>query len=146
VKRLLVIEDGEEYLEFARVFLNDCFELAAARSSQAALDELALRSADALLIDLRFERAAAETLTGDPQATAARLFDGDLARAVRYLQDQQGTLILAALRARGHAQPALFVHDFPARRLDNLRKLYGDVRAVPTFDAAAIRSALGVSP
>jgi hypothetical protein len=58
------------------------------------------------------------------------------------LQDQQGTLILAELRAAGFAQPALFVHDLPPRRLANLRRLYGAVDAVPALDAAAIRRAL----
>ncbi len=39
--------------------------------------------------------------------------------------------------------PAVFVHDFPKRRLDNLRKMYGAVEAVASFDAAAILAALG---
>ncbi len=142
MKRLLVIEDGEEYVEFARVFLRD-FAVAAARSAEAALAALATDGADALLIDLRFDRAPVETLVGDVDGTAARLFGGDRVRALRYLADQQGTLILAALRAAGHAQPALFVHDFPPRRLANLRSLYGAVAAVPALDADAIRQALG---
>ena len=58
------------------------------------------------------------------------------------MQDQQGILILADLRRRGFQQGAVFVHDFPTRRLQNLQKLYGAVRAVPTFDAVAIRRAL----
>jgi DNA-binding NarL/FixJ family response regulator len=140
--RLLVIEDGTEYLEFARVFLAEDFTVDGARSATEALARLAEEGADALLIDLRFERAPAETLVGDVVATAARLFDGDEVRALRYLQDQQGTLILEALRKAGHRQPALFVHDFPPRRLANLRALYGAVAAVPSFDAAAIRAAL----
>lgn len=73
---------------------------------------------------------------------AAQLFAGDRARAARYLKDQQGALILAELRRRGYNQPAVFVHDFPPRRLANLQRLYGRVEAVPTFDAAAIRRAL----
>lgn len=142
MRRVLVIEDGEEYLEFARVFLRD-FDVFGARSAKDALAALAARGADALLIDLRFDRAAAESLVGDVDGTAARLFAGDRARALRWVADQQGTLILAALRAAGHAQPALFVHDFPPRRLHNLRALYGAVDAVPCLDAAAIRRALG---
>src|SRR5262249_23566547 len=93
VKRLLVIEDGDESLEFARVFLRD-FAIEAAHSAQAALAALQTRGADALLIDLRFDRAPSEVLVGDVDDTAARLFAGDRARAVRYLADQQGTLIL----------------------------------------------------
>jgi hypothetical protein len=142
MKRLLVIEDGTEYLEFARVFLGEELAVAGARSAADALAQLDAEGADALLIDLRFERAPAEVLVGDVVATAARLFDGDEVRALRYLQDQQGTLILEALRRAGHRQPALFVHDFPPRRLANLRALYGAVAAVPSFDAAAIKRAL----
>jgi CheY-like chemotaxis protein len=141
MKRLLVIEDGDEYLEFARVFLRQ-WELCAAKSGEEALAQLSSGTADALLIDLRFERAPRETLLGDVDATAARLFAGNRARALRYLQDEQGTLILAALRAAGHGQPAVFVHPFPPRRLGNLRRLYGAVAAVDSFDAAAIAAAL----
>jgi hypothetical protein len=141
VKRLCVIEDGDEYLEFARVFLRE-WELSAAQSGAQALEILKGSSPDALFIDLRFERAQPETLLGDVDGTANRLFAGNRARALRYLQDQQGTLILAALRAAGHHQPALFVHPFPPRRLGNLRQLYGEVDAVDSFDANAIREAL----
>ena len=55
--------------------------------------------------------------------------------------DQQGALVLAALREARCDVPAVFVHDFPERRLDNLRKLYGRVGAVGTFDAARILDA-----
>jgi len=146
VKRLLVIEDGTEYSEFARLFLGDGFVVASAFSAAEALAQLAGGGADALLIDLRFDRAPRELLFGDVRETAARLFAGDQPRALRYLQDQQGTLILAALRAAGHTQPAVFVHDFPPRRLENLRRLYGRVAAVPAFDAAAIRAAFEARP
>ena len=139
--RLLVIEDGDEYEEFARLFLADRFEVVAAHSADEALE--AMRAgADAMLIDLRFERANDEDLLGDVGDVASRLFAGDRARATRWLKEQQGTLILGALREAGHAQPAVFVHDFPRQRLENLRRLYGDVRAVPGFDASAIRAAL----
>ncbi len=139
MKRLLIIEDGDEYLEFARVFLRQ-WQTAAAKSGAEALARA--DEADALLIDLRFERSDGGALVGDLEETAARLFGGNRARALRHLQDQQGTLILAALRAAGHAQPALFVHPFPPRRLQNLRRLYGAVDAVDTFDATAIAAAL----
>jgi hypothetical protein len=142
VRRLLVIEDGDEYLEFARVFLRG-WELAAARSGADALFRAG--ESDAFFIDLRFERALPETLVGDLDGTAARLFAGNRGRALRHLQDQQGTLILASLRAAGHHQPAVFVHPFPARRLENLRRMYGIVEAVPQFDAAAISAALDVA-
>ncbi len=139
---LLVIEDGTEYVEFARLFVGDTFEIHAARSAREALALLADPGADALLVDLRFDRAPREDLVGDVDATAARLFGGDRARALRHVQDQQGALVLGALREAGFPQRAVFVHDFPPRRLANLRGLYGDVHAVASFDATAIRSAL----
>ena len=143
MKRVLVIEDGTEYAEFARLFLGPDFQVAAARSAAEALATAAAGPVDVLLIDLRFDRAPADVLVGDLEGTALRLFAGDQERALRHLQDQQGVLILAELRKAGHAQPAVFVHEFPPRRLANLRRLYGDLRTVPSFDAAALRVALG---
>lgn len=146
MKRLLVIEDGDEYEEFARLFLPR-FAIRTARSAADALAVLKAEAADALLIDLRFDRAPTAVLIGDLAGTAARLFSGDQVRALRYLQDQQGALILGALRAAGHGTRAVFVHDLPPRRMQNLQRLYGDVVAVPGFDAAAIeRALLGGAP
>lgn len=139
-----MIEDGGEYEEFARLFLADACEIEAAHSAAEALARVAAARFDAFLVDLRFERAPEEALVGDVEDIARRLFAGDRARALRWLKDQQGTLVLAELRRAGHAQRAVFVHDFPPRRLENLRRLYGDVRAVPGFDAPAIRAALGI--
>jgi hypothetical protein len=136
--RLLVIEDGHEYEEFARLFLADRFEVVPAHSAEEALAAMADGGADALLIDLRFERAKERDLIGGIEEMAEKLFAGDRARAARWLKEQQGTLILGALREAGHHQAAVFVHDFPPRRLTNLGKLYGKVGAVPSFDAAAI--------
>lgn len=144
--RILLIEDGNEYEEFARTFLADGCEIEAAHSGAEAIARAAGASFDAFLVDLRFERAAPEALLGDVEDTAKRLFAGDKARALRWLKDQQGTLVLAELRRAGHAQRAVFVHDFPQQRLANLRRLYGEVLAVPGFDAVAIRAALGIPP
>lgn len=141
--RLLVIEDGHEYEEFARLFLADAFGIRAAHSAKEALDLLAEEGSDAFLLDLRFDRAPVDALVGDVDGLASRRFTGDRNRALRYLMDQQGTLVLGELRKAGHDAPAVFVHDFPARRLVNLRRLYGEVRAVPGFDAAALKTALG---
>ncbi|MFK7987918.1 MAG: hypothetical protein AB8I08_18005 [Sandaracinaceae bacterium] len=137
--RLLVIEDGHEYEEFARLFLAPPFDVVAAHRADEA--EALAAEATAFLIDLRFERAAPEDLLGDVNSVAASRFGGEVERAARWLKEQQGTLILAALREAGHAQPAVFVHDFPPRRVANLRRLYGAVAAVPSFDARAILKA-----
>ena len=150
--RLLLIEDGNEYEEFARHFLGDRFEIHAVHSGAEARARLeagrndAARSIDAMLVDLRFERARSEDLVGDLTDLSKRMFAGDLERARRWAKDQQGTLILGELRRAGFLQRAVFVHDFPLGRLANLRKLYGDVHAVPTFDAEAISRALSEEP
>lgn len=142
MKQLLVIEDGSEYSEFARLFLQPEYAIRQATSAASTLLVLRQQPIAGLLIDLRFDRAPTSELIGDVTATAAQLFGGNQGRALRYLQDQQGILILAELRRQGFQQGAVFVHDFPQRRLQNLQKLYGAVQAVPTFDAAAIRRAL----
>ncbi|MBN8617208.1 MAG: hypothetical protein J0L92_41900 [Deltaproteobacteria bacterium] len=150
--RLLLIEDGNEYEEFARTFLGDRFEIHAVHSGAEACARLEAgrrdpsRAIDALLVDLRFERARSEDLVGDLADLGRRMFAGDLERARRWAKDQQGTLILGVLRKAGFRQRAVFVHDFPPDRLANLRKLYGDVHAVPSFDAEAIRRALSEDP
>ncbi|MBX3251016.1 MAG: hypothetical protein KF901_27815 [Myxococcales bacterium] len=139
--RLLVIEDGHEYEEFARAFLAR-WDVRSAHSAREAIAAHAEATPDALLVDLRFERSRAEELVGDVRGTARRRFAGDEARALQYLREQQGTLVLAALRQAGCDAPAVFVTDFSARRLDNLRQLYGRVAVVPSFDARAIEAAL----
>jgi CheY-like chemotaxis protein len=142
MKRLLVIEDGNEYAEFARLFLASHFHITVAQRGADALACLRTEQVDALLVDLRFDRAAEGDLVGDIQATADRLFGGDRERALRHVQDQQGVLILAELRAAGFAQRAVFVHEFLPRRMQNLQRLYGPVHALPAFDSAALLRAL----
>jgi hypothetical protein len=146
MRHLIVIEDGTEYEEFARLLVGDAFEITPCHSAQEAVRANTTRPADALLIDMRFDRSPPGDLVGDLRDTAHRLFAGDRARALRYLQDQQGALILAALRAAGCVARAVFVCDFPPRRLHNLRTLYGDVEAAASFDGATLRRLLGVSP
>lgn len=141
-RRLLVVEDGSEYADFARVFLADLYEIVSAGSARSAREALEASPCDAMLLDMRFDRLEPAELEGDLTEVASRLFGSDRARALRYLQDEQGALVLAALRKAGHTARAVFVNDMPRRRLENLRRLYGEVLAVPSFDAAAIRAAL----
>ena len=145
LKRILIVEDGDEYRRFAELFLADTCHLRTAHSAAEALALLEEGPADGFLLDLRFDRSLESDIIGDPAATAERLFAGDRTEAVRYLKEQQGTLILAEIRKHGHTGRAVFIHDFPARRLDNLKRLYGDVVSFPSFDAAKIRAAFGVS-
>ena len=142
MKCLLVVEDGNEYAEFARLFLATHFHIVVAQRAADALACLRSEPVDVLLIDLRFDRAVEADLVGDVQATAHRLFAGDRERALRHVQDQQGVLILAELRAAGFGQRAVFIHEFLPRRMENLRRLYGPIVSLPTFDSAAVLRAL----
>ena len=54
MRRLLVIEDGDEYAEFAQLFLGAGFQVRQARSAAEALHALATEPPDVLLFDLRF--------------------------------------------------------------------------------------------
>lgn len=135
---LLVIEDGDDYITFARLFLSGRFEPLSAKSLRESLPQA--EEAAAILLDLRFDLSPEDDLIGDIPATAARLFGGDAARALAYLRENQGILILAELRKAGCRAPALIVNDLPPRRLANLRSLYGAIGAVPDFDAAAIQT------
>jgi hypothetical protein len=142
MKTLLVIEDGNEYTDFARLFLGAHFQILSEKRCADTLACLRSQVVDGLLIDVRFDRAPEADLIGDVAATAARLFAGDRERSLRHLQDQQGVLILAELRAAGFKQKAVFIHEFLPRRLENLRRLYGPICALPAFDAAALLQVL----
>jgi CheY-like chemotaxis protein len=142
---LLIVEDGTEYLEFFRLFLKDEHQYLHAQAGEAALRLLADEAVDLVVLDMRFDRSDASELLGDVTVVAGEYFGGDANRAQRYIEENQGTLILADLRKAGHALPVLFVADMPARKVENLRKLYGAVRVVPNFDAAAIRAAIAAA-
>ena len=143
-KEIVILEDGDEYAAFADMFLSDQCRIRSYKSVSEALTGLAEKSADYLLLDLRFDRSPEADLTGDIEKTARRLFAGDREAAVQYLRENQGTFALAVLRRAGYYAKALFVHDFPKGRLENLRRLYGDVQAVPSFDVAGIRAIFGL--
>jgi len=144
MRTLLVIEDGTEYAEFAQLFLGKAFHILRAHTNQETLAMLGSHPVDRLLVDLRFDRTPESALVGEVAATAEKLFAGDQARALRHLRDQQGVMILAEIRRAGFRQPAVFIHDFPPRRWENLRRMYGPIQSVPSFDAQALLSALEI--
>lgn len=123
--RVLVVEDGEEYTANLARFLPEGFALRRAGSGAAALAALAEWPCDVVFLDLRFDRTPVDQLLGDLAATADR-FNGDLDRAVRFLADNQGSYILAALREAGWGVPVVFSHDFSGepRRWANLEQRY----------------------
>jgi DNA-binding response OmpR family regulator len=149
VKRILVVEDGTEYSDTLGRFLGHAFEFARAGSGPSALERLAAEPYDAVFLDMRFDRAPDGELLGDLDAAADR-FNGDPVQARRFLEDHQGTYILAALREAGHVHPVLMSYDFGAepRRWERLSARYGPVDYLPDVSspaevAARLRAAIG---
>jgi CheY-like chemotaxis protein len=130
--RILVIEDGYEYTETLARFLSEGFVWERAGSGPAGLTMLETDSYDAVFLDMRFDRVAEGELLGDLAATADR-FNGDAVQARNFLEDHQGTFVLAALRERGLAVPVLMSYDFEGepRRWSRLSTRYAPVDFVP---------------
>jgi hypothetical protein len=103
--RLLVCEDGTEYLDRFQRFLGEAFEFLAAPDFAAAL--AAAPGADGLLLDLDFRRTPPERLVDEQGPAPAGLDAGSRRR----LAETQGILILRQLRARGVMLPALLFAD-----------------------------------
>ncbi len=122
--RVLVVEDGLEYTKSFVQFIGAPFEFVRAGTGPEALHLLASGSFDLLFLDMRFDRAT--ELLGDLDALVER-HNGDSVRARRFLEDNQGAYVLAAIREAGHRQPALMSYDFDGepRRFENLRARYG---------------------
>ncbi len=129
--RILVIEDGHEYTETLHRFLADGFTWARAGSGPQALARLH-EGWDAVFLDMRFDRTPEAELLGDVAEVADR-FNGDPIRARRFLADQQGLYILAAIRNAGCAVPVLFSHDFDGapQRWARLARRYAPVDYLP---------------
>lgn len=135
---VLVVEDGEEYTRTLGRFGAERFVFVRAGDGASALAALAEATFDLLFLDMRFDRVQPGQLLGDLAATAER-FNGDPVRARQFLEEHQGTYILAAVRAAGHALPAVFSHDFDGepRRWANLERLYAPVSYLPDNASAA---------
>jgi len=108
---ILIIEDGDEYLDNLSRFVSGPRYLQAHDAAEArAL--LAGERVDILYLDMRFDRIARERLVGD-HTEVSREHNGDGARAWRFLQNNQGLFILADLAAAGLAtQPVILAYDF----------------------------------
>jgi CheY-like chemotaxis protein len=122
--RVLVVEDGSEYTTSFRELIGAPFEFVRAGSGREALEALGAGVFDLLFLDMRFDRAT--DLLGDLEALVER-HNGDSARARRFLEDNQGAYVLAAIREAGHRQPAVMSYDFDGepRRFENLSARYG---------------------
>jgi CheY-like chemotaxis protein len=147
--RVLVVEDGTEYSDTFRRFLADGFTWERAGSGRDALLRLSAERFDVVFCDMRFDRVPDDALLGDLAATADR-FNGDPAQARRFLQDHQGTYVLAAVREAGHRVPVLMSHDFSdePRRWERLAHTYAPIdhlpdNAGPPDVAARVRALAG---
>lgn len=146
---VLVVEDGEEYIRTFSRFGSDELHFSRAGDGREALARLVEgpedgRGAwDVVFLDMRFDRVPPGALLGDLSSTAER-FNGDPNRARQFLEEHQGTYILAAIRAAGHTLPAIFSHDFDPepRRWANLVKQYAPVHYLPDNASAATLQAL----
>lgn len=145
--RVLVIEDGEEYIRTLGRYLGEGFQLLRAGSGPEALATLQEQSFDVIFLDMRFDRAPRELLLGDAQAMAERA-GGDAAQGLAFLVENQGTYVLAALREAGVTLPVVFSYDFDAepRRWRHLSERYAPLRyltdnAGPDSIRAALRDA-----
>ncbi len=124
---ILIVEDGDEYLE-ALTALGAACNWVQARSAADAGARVAREPVACVVLDMRFDRIPREHLAGDLTATV-RQVGGDVERAWRYLAQHQGLFVLAELRSAGWQGPALLAYDFTreARRFDALRSLYAPI-------------------
>lgn len=126
IPKVLVIEDGEEYSRLLRRYLAERFDFVRAGDGPSALALLADQAFAVVFLDMRFDRADPQRLLGDKAEVSDR-FGGDATQAQRFLEDNQGTYILAALRESGCALPVLFSYDFDGepRRFRHLAQSWG---------------------
>ncbi|MED5374465.1 MAG: response regulator [Myxococcota bacterium] len=122
---VLVIEDGHEYSESLGRFLSEHFAFTRAGDGPEALALLSQRAFCAIFLDMRFDRAAPERLLGDLDEATER-FSGDRDQARRFLENNQGAYILAAVRAAGHRTAVVWSYDFDGepRRWKHMEKAY----------------------
>ena len=130
--KVLIVEDGHEYLENLQQFLPDGFVWQRVGSGPQALAWLEENEAVAIFLDMRFDRAPAGELLGD-LAEAADRFNGDPVQARRFLEDHQGNYVLAALRQAGFKTPVLMSYDFDAepKRWARIAGKFGPVDYLP---------------
>lgn len=133
--RVLVVEDGTEYIDSLTRFAIGPWAFVRAGSGPQALAALADPNApfDAVVLDMRFDRAPESELLGDAAEVAEQRFNGDPVAARRHLEDHQGTYILAAVRDAGHALPVVLSYDFAGepKRWQRLAARYGAIAYAP---------------
>ena len=125
--RILIVEDGQEYITAYQRFLGDRFAFRRAGDGDAAWSALSDGDVDAVVLDMRFDRADRRGGTPRPSRSASATLAGPSALPK---EDHQGTFILAGLRDRGCRLPVVLSYDFgPAK--EALRTSGAPVCAAP---------------
>ncbi|MDC0715419.1 hypothetical protein [Nannocystis bainbridge] len=142
--KVLVVEDGDEYLTNLSTFVSRGIRYTQAKSGEQACALLASLQPDLVYLDMRFDRTPIEALLGDLVALTAR-FNGDVARARAFQQDNQGLFVLRALRDAGFRGPVILSYDFGAeeRRFRALSERDPALSYCPDYaDADTIHAAI----
>lgn len=129
----IVCEDGSEYLERFRRFLDGEFDFAAAGDGEAALAALSSSSprATGVILDLDFRRTRLERLVDEQGERRATLPEAERRR----LAESQGILILRLLRQRGCVAPALLCADLDdASQVEYLERALAPLSIVPSHE------------
>jgi CheY-like chemotaxis protein len=111
--KVLVVEDGDEYITNLTTFVSEGVNYRQAKSGGRACEMLVEEQPDLVFLDMRFDRTPVEELLGDMVQLTGR-FNGDIGRARRFQQDNQGLFILRALRDAGFKRPVILSYDFGA--------------------------------
>lgn len=131
-KTVLVIEDGNEYIDVLSRFVTE-FNYEQAHDGQTALQLLQQGTADLIYLDMRFDRTPRDLLIGDHSQQTKR-FGGDVERAWQFLEKNQGLFILNYLHQNGVTDtPVVVSHDFSNQptRWAHLSKTYPNLSWLP---------------
>jgi ActR/RegA family two-component response regulator len=142
--RVLVVEDGDEYVTNLSTFVAGGFTYRQAKSGSDACRMVREQPTDLVYLDMRFDRIPEGELLGNMVELVAR-FNGDVARARRFQQDNQGLFVLRALRDAGWGGPVILSYDFgpEERRFKALSARDPALAYCPDYaDANTIRAAI----
>lgn len=141
---IVVVEDGDEYITNLTTFVAQGMVYRQAKSGVQACELIAERRPDLVYLDMRFDRIPVEDLLGDIVQLTTR-FNGDVARARRFQQDNQGLFVLRAVRDAGFVGAVILSYDFSAeeRRFAALKARDPALRYCPDYaDANTIRATI----
>ncbi|MBK6916119.1 MAG: hypothetical protein IPH07_01845 [Deltaproteobacteria bacterium] len=141
---VLVVEDGDEYVTNLSTFVSEGIHYRQAKSGALACRMVSEQHTDLVYLDMRFDRTPEGELLGNMVELVAR-FNGDVARARRFQQDNQGLFVLRALRESGWSGPVILSYDFgpEERRFRTLSERDPALGYCPDYaDANTIRTVI----